>query len=75
MLENQKIESKALQDAFHNCNFDLVMMTFWVRLKKTRKQTQSRLRFDLEKLIPGCGKHMASNNRWDICTTQQPEGW
>ena len=49
-----KTESKALQDAFHNCNFDLVMMTFWVRLKKTRKQTQSRLRFDHEKLgYPG----------------------
>ena len=29
---------------------DLVMMTFRVRLKKTRKQNQPRLRFDLEKL-------------------------
>ena len=29
---------------------DLVMMTFQVRLKKTRKPNQPRLRFDLEKL-------------------------
>ena len=29
---------------------DLVMMTFRVRLKKTKKPTQSRLRFDLDKL-------------------------
>ena len=29
---------------------DLVMMTFHVRLKKTRKPNQPRLRFDLEKL-------------------------
>ena len=29
---------------------DLVMMTFQVRLKKTKKPTQSKLRFDLEKL-------------------------
>ena len=26
------------------------MMTFWVSLKKTKKPTQSRMRFDLEKL-------------------------
>ena len=31
---------------------DLVMMTFQVRLKKTRKPNQPRLRFDLEKLRP-----------------------
>ena len=29
---------------------DLVMMTFRVRLKKTKKPTQSRLGFELEKL-------------------------
>ena len=29
---------------------DMVMMTFQVRLKKTRKPNQPRLRFDLEKL-------------------------
>ena len=29
---------------------DLVMMTFQIRLKKTRKPNQPRLRFDLEKL-------------------------
>ena len=32
-------------------NHYLVMMIFRVRLKKTKKQTKSRLRFNLEKLI------------------------
>ena len=33
-----------------NLHFDLVMMTFRVRLKKARKPNQPRLRFDLKKL-------------------------
>ena len=31
-------------------DYDLVMMTFLVCLKKTKKPTQTRLRFDVEKL-------------------------
>ena len=40
---------------------DLVMMTFRVRMRKTKKPTQSKLRFDLEKLR--CVRHIPSKIR------------
>ena len=42
--------TRSLPGADIGSDHDLVMMTFRVRLKKTRKPNQPRLRFDLEKL-------------------------
>ena len=52
---------------------DLVMMTFQVRLKKTRKPNQPRLRFDLDAEGPRCGLHFSSNNRLEVRTTPWTE--
>ena len=41
--------NKELSWTRHKNDHNFVMMTFQVRLKKTKKPTQSRLRFDLEK--------------------------
>ena len=42
--------TKSFPGADIGSDHDLVMMTFQVRLKKTRKANQPRLRFDFEKL-------------------------
>ena len=48
--ELMSIGSRIIPGADIGRDYDLVMMTFLVRLKKTEKPTQSRPRFDLEKL-------------------------
>ena len=53
---------------------DVVMMTFQVRLKKTRKPNQPRLRLDLEKLRdPDVACTFSSKDRWEVRITHWTE--
>ena len=47
---NKNARTRTFQGADVGSNDDFVMMTFRTRLKKSRKPTQPRIRFDLEKL-------------------------
>ena len=44
------LRTRSFPRADKECDHDMVMMTFRVRLKKERQPNQPRLRFDLEKL-------------------------
>ena len=45
-----KLKKKKIPGADVGSDHDIVMMTFQTRLKNSRKPTQPRIRFDLEKL-------------------------
>lgn len=51
---------------------DLVMMTFRLHLKKTKKQGSIRIRFNLDKLKDKHSRKFPSNDRREICSTSRP---
>ena len=54
---------------------ELLMITFPLRLKRIIKPTNTRIKYDLEKLKDPSGKSFPDKDRWEICTTHSTRKW
>ena len=54
--------------------YDLLMVTFRLRLKRISKTKHTRLKFDLKKAERSqCVANLPSYNRWEVCTSHHYE--